>query len=45
LFEKVGEGGKVIDPLKTQFWGAIFGVLNDKYGIRWMFNYEKHQQQ
>lgn len=44
LFKKVGEGGTVIDPLKTQFWGAIFGVLNDKYGTRWMFNYEKQQQ-
>jgi PhnB protein len=43
LFEKLGAGGTVIDPLKEQFWGAIFGVLNDKFGIRWMFNYEKNQ--
>ena len=43
LFQKLGEGGKIIDPLKTQFWGAIFGVLNDKYGIRWMFNFDKNQ--
>jgi PhnB protein len=43
LFKKLGNGGTVIDPLKEQFWGAIFGVLNDKFGIRWMFNYEKNQ--
>lgn len=43
LFEKLSRGGEVIDPLKTQFWGAVFGVLNDKYGIRWMFNYDTSQ--
>lgn len=41
FFSKLAAGGQIIDPLKVQFWGAIFGVLTDKYGIRWMFNYEK----
>jgi len=40
LFSKLGEGGNVVDPLKMQFWGALFGVLVDKYGICWMFNYD-----
>lgn len=40
LFLKLGEGGRIIDPLKNQFWGAIFGALIDKYGIRWMFNFQ-----
>ncbi|HWB28466.1 MAG TPA: VOC family protein [Chitinophagaceae bacterium] len=43
LFEKLSEGGKVIDSLKAQFWGALFGVLEDKYGIRWMLNYDNNQ--
>jgi PhnB protein len=43
FFSKLSEGGKIIDPLKEQFWGAIFGVLRDKYGIGWMFNYDKNQ--
>ncbi|HVX48596.1 MAG TPA: VOC family protein [Chitinophagaceae bacterium] len=43
FFEKLSEGGKVIDSLKKQFWGGIFGVLEDKFGIRWMFNYEEHK--
>lgn len=45
FFNKLSEGGRIIDPLKEQFWGAIFGVLTDKYGIRWMFNYDKNSKQ
>lgn len=45
FFEKLAEGGRVNEPLKTQFWGGIFGVITDKFGIKWMFNYEKKQQQ
>lgn len=44
FFTKLGEGGSIIDPLKLQFWGAMFGVLRDKFGIVWMFNYDKNQQ-
>jgi len=40
-FAKLSQDGKIIDPLKEQFWGATFGVLTDKYGVRWMFNYDK----
>jgi PhnB protein len=45
FFSKLSEGGKIIDPLKVQFWGALFGAFNDKFGIRWMLNYDKNQQQ
>jgi PhnB protein len=40
LFVALGENGKVIMPLGDQFWGARFGMLNDQFGIPWMFNYE-----
>jgi PhnB protein len=43
FFLRLSASGKIIDPLKEQFWGAIFGVLTDKFGIRWMFNYDKNQ--
>ncbi len=43
FFSKLSEGGKVIDALKAQFWGAVFGVLTDKFGITWMLNYDKNQ--
>lgn len=41
FFSALAAGGQIIDPLKPQFWGAIFGVLTDRFGITWMFNYEK----
>lgn len=39
-FDRMAEGGKVIDPLKTQFWGALFGVLEDKFGVLWQVTTE-----
>jgi PhnB protein len=44
FFSNISEGGKIIDPLKVQFWGAIFGMLTDQFGINWMFNYDKKQK-
>lgn len=44
LFNKFSEGGNVTMPLQDTFWGARFGMLTDKYGIKWMFNCEKKQQ-
>ena len=44
FYTNLSEGGKIIDPLKVQFWGAMFGVISDKYGIRWMLMYDKNQQ-
>ena len=43
FYSKFAADGKIIDELKTQFWGAIFGVVTDKFGIRWMFNYDKNK--
>jgi len=42
FFASLSTGGKIIDPLRDQFWGATFGVLVDKFGICWMFNYYKN---
>lgn len=44
LFDTLSEGGKIIEPVKQQFWGALFGVFTDKFGIRWMLNFDKNQQ-
>ncbi|WP_259067564.1 VOC family protein [Mucilaginibacter sp. X4EP1] len=41
FFTKLSAGGKVLDPLKEQFWGAIFGALTDQFGINWMLNCNK----
>ncbi len=37
-FDKLGEGGKVSQPLKKEFWGDLFGGLTDKFGVDWMVN-------
>lgn len=36
LFDKLSEGANITDPLKEEFFGT-YGALNDKFGIRWMF--------
>jgi PhnB protein len=40
VFDKMAQGGKVVMPLEKQFWGAIFGMVEDKFGVKWMFNHE-----
>jgi len=40
-FATLAEGGRVTMPLADTFWGATFGMLTDKFGINWMFNYDK----
>src|SRR5690348_13267809 len=38
IFEKLSEGGEVRMPLKKQFWGDVFGSVQDKFGVDWMMN-------
>lgn len=40
IFESLAEGGQVMMPLEPQFWGSLFGMLVDKFGIQWMVNYD-----
>ncbi|WP_121352156.1 VOC family protein [Flavisolibacter nicotianae] len=40
-FAALSDGGKVTMPLQDTFWGATFGMLQDQYGVKWMFNYDK----
>ena len=40
-FNALAEGGDPIMPLQDTFWGAKFGMLKDKFGVHWMFNYDK----
>jgi PhnB protein len=40
LFEKLSAGAEVTDPLREQFFGT-YGALNDKFGVRWMFQTDK----
>lgn len=39
-FDALAEGGKVIEPLFEAPWGAVFGIVVDRFNISWMFNCE-----
>ncbi len=43
-FNSLSAGGKITVPLADTFWGAYFGMLNDKFGIQWMVNYSYPKQ-
>ncbi|MCI0541879.1 MAG: glyoxalase/bleomycin resistance/extradiol dioxygenase family protein [Verrucomicrobiales bacterium] len=38
IFGNLANGGSVIMPLGKTFWAEAFGMLTDKFGIRWMVN-------
>lgn len=38
LFAGLSEGGKIETPLQEMFWGAYWGTVTDRFGVRWMFN-------
>jgi PhnB protein len=37
-FEKLQVGGTVMMPLEKAPWGDTFGMLIDKFGVRWLVN-------
>ncbi len=37
-YNKLVEGGTVVEPLAKAPWGDTFGMLTDKFGIHWMVN-------
>jgi PhnB protein len=41
FFAKLAAGGRIRAEPKVEFWGSVFGDLVDKFGIRWMLNYDK----
>jgi PhnB protein len=44
VFKKLSDGGNITMPLEVTFWNAKFGMLEDKFGIKWMVNYSLDQQ-
>ena len=45
FFDKLSSGGQVITPLHQSFWGSTYGELTDKFGMLWMLNHTKTNQQ
>ena len=44
IFNGLSAGGRVNMQLEKTFWGALFGMFTDKFGINWMVNYDYNQQ-
>jgi PhnB protein len=39
LYGALSEGGSDASPMADMPWGAYWGVVLDRYGIRWMINH------
>jgi PhnB protein len=37
-FTRLAEGGQVMMPVEPTFWTDAFGMLTDRFGVRWMLN-------
>jgi len=37
-FDRLSEGGSVLQPLTVAPWGDSFGMLKDPFGITWLVN-------
>lgn len=41
LYEKLSDGGKILNELREEFWGSTFAMVIDRFGVRWMLSYDK----
>ena len=37
-WDKLVPGATILAPFETSAWGDTFGMLTDKFGVRWMIN-------
>jgi PhnB protein len=44
IFNGLAAGGTVIMPMDFAPWGALFGMLIDKFGFKWMVNYDSSKK-
>jgi PhnB protein len=40
IFDALSEGGRVTMEMQATFWTRGFGMLVDRFGVRWMINCE-----
>jgi PhnB protein len=43
LFQALSNEGKIEMPMNKTFWGAYFGMCQDKFGLLWMINHNYSQ--
>lgn len=39
-FAKLSDGGTVLMPYEKTFFAAKFGMVEDKYGVKWLISYQ-----
>ena len=44
LFSILSDGGQVDMPMQDTFWGEYFGMLTDKFGVKWMLGCRKQAE-
>ncbi|MCM5528601.1 VOC family protein [Parasegetibacter sp. NRK P23] len=40
IYNALSREGVVVIPLEKTFWGALFGLFYDRFGVQWMVNYD-----
>ena len=35
VFDKLADGGEIVEALSTEFYGQLMGSVNDRFGISW----------
>ena len=38
VFDNLARNGTVVMPLEKTYWAEAFGMVNDKFGVKWMIN-------
>ena len=38
IFGNLAKDGSVVMPLEKTYWAEAFGMLTDKFGVKWMVN-------
>ena len=44
LYNGLSAGGTISMALQKMFWGALYGDFTDKFGVKWMVNYDMNQK-
>ncbi|MFZ4614846.1 MAG: VOC family protein [Rectinemataceae bacterium] len=40
IFPKLASGGTVNTDIRLEFWGSLYGDVTDRFGTRWMLNFD-----
>ena len=40
VFNELSQGGSIVMPMSDTFWNAYFGMVQDKFGVNWMINFD-----